>query len=122
MFTMYSLFRSPGLLKVRDPAAPHGFNVICLDERLQVHQLLVRHKGHGRAGSSHSSGPSRSVRVRYQIKGIIVVDDMAHIAEVESSTRKVRRHQVGDFLSPETLEERCPPGLFQAPREYSRPI
>ena len=92
---------------------PHGIDPIDLKKGFQILQLLIGDKSHGNARPTHPAGPSCSVCVGFQATGIVIIDHMTDVTEVESPAGNVRGNHQGNLVLAKPLEDRSPPRLFQ---------
>jgi len=103
------------VLQVREGAPPYGFNTIGLEQCLQSDQIFIRDKGHGNARSPHPARPACPVDVRFQPQGVIVINDVTDMTEVEPAGGNIRGNHERNFLAAETVKNRCSPRLLQPP-------
>jgi len=86
---------------------------IFFQEDFQRSQFFIRDEGHGSARSSHSPGSSRTVGIRFVVCRIVIVDDMADVAKVETATRHISGDHKHNLMASKTVEDGGPLRLLQ---------
>jgi hypothetical protein len=86
---------------------------IFFQEGFQGSQFFIRDEGHGNAQSSHSPGSSRTVGIRFVVCRIVIVDDMADVAKVETATRHIGGDHKHNLVASKTVEDGSPLRLLQ---------
>jgi hypothetical protein len=86
---------------------------IVFEEGLERSQFLIRDEGHGGARSSHPSGSSRAVGIRFVVCRIVIVNDMANVTKVKTATRHIGGDHEHDLMPSKTVEDGGSLRLFQ---------